>query len=346
MARSFLVVVLAALGFGLLAEALCRVLPVSTSTRTGYYIDPNILTYPPHFEWRVSTGWDLRNPQSLRSNNLGFAAARDFVPDANAVALIGDSFVESSMLPAAARPGAQLEAALGGSRPVYAMGSPGTSLLDYAERVRLARERLKVRDIVILLEYGDVLQSLCGSGNVHAACLDPASLAPRTERLPEAGAVKRMLRHSAFAQYLVGQLRLDPAGSLQAARASLVRVGKPAASPAGAGRAGVDKNVAAAAVVKAFFERVGKTAGTGRLVLLMDGRHTGLDQPLEEAAAAARRWFAETAQQHGAIVVDAEQAYAEHYRRSQRSLNVGPYDKHLNTLGVGAAMRAAAAALL
>src|SRR5471032_90028 len=93
----------------LVLELLCRVLPVSTSTDTGYYTDPVILTYPPRHEWVASTGWDLRNAQHLVANNLGYAAHRDFVRDERAVALIGDSFVEASMLPAPERPGAQLE---------------------------------------------------------------------------------------------------------------------------------------------------------------------------------------------------------------------------------------------
>ena len=108
-------------------ELLCRVLPVSTSTETGYYTDPLILTYPARHRWVAATGWDLRNAQTLQANNLGYPADRDFVWNERAVALIGDSYVEASMLPAADRPGAQLERWLG-PRPVYAMGAPGTAV--------------------------------------------------------------------------------------------------------------------------------------------------------------------------------------------------------------------------
>jgi len=139
------------------------VLPVPTATMRGYYLDPDVLSYPPHHEWQVATGWDLRNPQVLRSNNWGFAARHDFVADPEAVVLIGDSYVEASMLADAERPAAQLERLLGVPRTVYAMGSPGSSLLDYAQRLRLASQRLGARDVVLLIERFDARQSLCGS---------------------------------------------------------------------------------------------------------------------------------------------------------------------------------------
>lgn len=181
--------VLASAAAGLVAallalEVILRLLPVSTATMTGYHVDADILTYPAHHRWTVSTGWDLRNPQQLRGNNLGFASDVDFVPDAGALALIGDSYVEASMLDARHRPAAQLQARLGPRRAVYGMGTPGTALLDYAQRVRFARERLSVRDFVVWLEGGDARQALCGSGNVVSRCLDPRTLQPAIQRRP------------------------------------------------------------------------------------------------------------------------------------------------------------------
>lgn len=51
------------------------------------------------------------------------------------------------------------------------MGGPGSSFLDYAVRLRWAYEEFGVRDFVLFMEQGDLRQALCGSGNVHAACL-------------------------------------------------------------------------------------------------------------------------------------------------------------------------------
>ena len=112
------------MAFVLVGEAACRLLPVSSATLSGYHVDPQILTYPPRHEWTSAFGWDLRNPQRLKSNNFGFVADHDFVRNLNAVALVGDSFVEAGMLAAEDRPAAQLEQRLGAGRPVYALGGP------------------------------------------------------------------------------------------------------------------------------------------------------------------------------------------------------------------------------
>src|SRR5882672_9601140 len=161
-------------------ELLFRLLPTSTATRTGYHIDPLIITYAPHHEFTLSSGWSLSNAHRYRANNFGFLTSREFVPDPSAVALIGDSFVEASSLAEDERLGAQLERELSG-RPVYTMGSPGSSLLDYAERMRFAHDRFGIVDFVLLVERGDVRQALCGSNNIQGPCLDPRTLAPRIE---------------------------------------------------------------------------------------------------------------------------------------------------------------------
>lgn len=79
MLRRLSLIVATAAAMVALGEALFRVLPVSTSTATGYHVHSDVLGNPPHHEWRVSTGWDLRNAQTLRSNNKGFAATRDLL---------------------------------------------------------------------------------------------------------------------------------------------------------------------------------------------------------------------------------------------------------------------------
>ncbi len=343
MARRVLHVLLGVLVFLLLSEALLRMLPVSSPTDSGYRIDPMVLNYPPRHEWQMSTGWALYNPQRMRANNAGFAAEHDVVPDPQAVALVGDSYVEASMLPLAARPAAQLERSLGGQRRVYAMGGPGSSLLDYAERIRLAHERWGVRDFVVLLERGDVRQALCGSGNVHARCLDRHSLQPRTELQPPPSALKRWLRHSALAQYLVSQLKVDFRRLPAQAFPELLP------APAGGGQAGSKwppggPQALAEAVASEFFARIGPHVA-GRLVLVVDSDRQRLargqapDDP-------DRDHFIRLARAAGAVVVDAEPLLRQHFGHSSLSLDVGPYDGHLNPLGVELLAQAAARALL
>lgn len=329
---------LGALGRGLLGvaaallvlEALLRLLPVSSATMLGYHQDPEILVYPANHDWQMSTGWDLRNPQPMRSNGAGFAADREFVPDPNAIALIGDSYIEASMLRADERLAPQLERALGGARPVYAMGAPGSSLLDYAERVRFASQRYGVRDFVVLMEAGDLRQSLCGSENVHSACLDRKTLQPQRERFRDPGPLKRALRYSALAQYLLGQLKVDSERLLEATftretpetqKADAPRRQHPALAPEV-----ID------VIVGHFLERVAPYR-QGRMVVIVDGRRFGTPSPLQpldfERLHGLRRL-----QEAGLTIVDAEALWNRHRAASPLSVEVGPYDKHLNPIAL------------
>jgi len=310
---------------------------------TGYYSDPDLLIYPPDHHWTTSTGWDLRNPQSLRSNLQGFASDIDFVPNVAALALVGDSYVEASMLRQQDRPAAQLATLLRTTRPVYGMGSPGTALLDYAQRIRWTSQTLKVADFVVWMEMGDARQSLCGSGNVYSRCLDPQTLSPRIERLPPPSTLKRWARHSVLAQYVFGQLKLNPA---QLARSILPSPALELSTPAPdadlqAGSSARERSDAVvAAVVDGFFAEAAPYL-KGRLLFVVDGRRvpshaapTLLD--LERQTIIARL------RSHGAEVIDLESLYAAHMAQSGLGLEVGPYDHHLNALGVQIVMSAVA----
>jgi len=336
-------------------ELVLRALPVSTASMLGYHHGPDLLTPPAGHRWTVSTGWDLRNPQRLVANNWGFVADRDFAPDPRAVALIGDSHVEASMLPATDRPGAQLERLLDGQRPVYALGAPGTALLDHAERVLLAARTWQVRDMVLLLESGDIRQALCGSGNVHSHCLDPATLAPRRERHAEPSALKRLLRHSALAQYFASQIKLR--GGVFLAELFTRQVPE-LAGHGGDDTPGADATAAAApapeavrqarrlvdAVLAQFFARLAEVPLL-RLTVLLDGRRVGRSSPASDGHV-ERAYLVARLEARGVRVIDLEPAYARHHAGGQGlSLEIGPYDRHLNRLGVQLAMQQAAAAL-
>ena len=343
MKRTAIGIVSGALGLLLALELLCRLLPVSSATRADYHIDPAILTYAPHHSWRYATGWDLRNPQSLRTNGHGFVSDHEFVPNPRAVAFIGDSYVESASLAAADRPAAQLERALGGQRPVYALGAAGTSLLDYAERIRFAHQQFNVHDFVLLLERGDLAQALCGSGNVASQCLDAQTLQPQTQTRAPTSWVRQVLRESMLAEYLASQLRVEPTRLLAQVfnRAVPAEGGpqSPAAAPTKSRQPGPEVD----AVAAAFFERA-KPHVQGRLVLVLDADRQAISQGRHTEDPARIRFMA-LARAAGAMVVDLEPVFKAHYATSPLSLDLSPQDGHFNPVGVRLLTGAAAAAL-
>ena len=321
-------------------ELLLRLLPGPTATFSGRYLDPLIVSYPPHIDWVSATGWDLRNAHHNPTNSDGFVGTRDFRPDPQAVGLIGDSFIEAAMLPLAERPAAQLERALG-TRAVHGMGMPGSSLLDYAERMRWAQARYGLRDFVLLLETGDLRQALCGSGNVQGVCLDPQTLAPRDPPPSEPpGLAKRLLRHSALAQYLFGQLNLSPQRLWQQALQQARPPAEPGAAPPAQGPAVVPDTPHAQAVTEAFLARIA-VLKPRRLVIVLDtaraALYAGQPRRLEDLQA-----FAARARAAGIEIVDADPIFARHFAEHGLRFDVDPYDRHLNALGIGLLMQAAA----
>lgn len=326
-----------------------RALPVSTATHTGYYVHPDILTYPPHHRWTMATGWTLRDVQHMRSNNYGFAAHHEFSPGSGAIGLVGDSYVEASMLPEADRPAMQLERTLGGRRPVYALGGPGSSLLDYAARIRWANQTLQIKDFVVMMEPTDATQALCDTANVHAHCLDPATLEPRVQRRAAGGLLKSVLRESALAQYVTSQLKFD--GSRLVSRA-FWHSGTPQEAPGpGAGQLvhhepsrGLDARRRAVidATVSTFLDRLSTVPGL-RMVFVLDMNRRNLRPDRNDPDEGHH--LAERLRERGFTVAQGEPLFREHVRQSSLRLDMGPHDGHLNALGVSLLITAAARAM-
>lgn len=304
----------------LVLELVFRALPVSTATRTGYHIHPHILSYPPKHQFTTATGWDLKNAQSHKANNYGFLADRDFSYSPIALGLVGDSFVEANMLRAEDRLASQLENLLGG-QPVYALGGPGSSLLDYAERIRFAHETFGIMQFVVVLERGDLKQSLCGSGHNHGPCLDPITLKQRIALQPQAGWTKRLFRESALAQYLFSQLKINPEAGIRKLKVMPPETRLPKTESLGG-------EAIAMAVTENFFQLIEAQAGI-KLTFLLD-----VDRPRLFDDSAQREpeieLFKAYATSKGMRIISPLSAFRDFRKNSGLILEVGPYDAHWN----------------
>lgn len=321
-------------------EGLCRVLPVSTATEVDYYIDPHILTYPKEHRFITSFGWNLERVRHQRTNNYGFLAAEDFAFDPSAVAVIGDSYADSAMLSNEDRPDRQLEKATG--RKVFTLGGPGSNLLDYAERMRFARERFGIEDFVVLVERGDVSQVMCGSGNVHAICIEKFGEAPVVRTQPEPARLKGLLRHSAVAQYLFSQLRIKPGRlieKLKLWKRGPAGVDKPLAHAQDSPRALEDRRV-----WRLFLERVAALSPR-RVVFVFDADRYAVYDGQPRNPDWARKAGLEFAAAAGYLVVDLEPPFRDYYARTGRTLDVAPNDGHWNATAVAIITREVAAQL-
>jgi hypothetical protein len=326
------------LAFVVFLEVLFRVLPVSTSTETGYYIHPLILTYPAHHRFVSSGGWNLENAQRHVANNFGFVAAQEFSPDEQAIAVIGDSYAESAMLPPPDRPDAQLERAAG--RRVFAMGGPGSNLMDYAERIKLARERLKVRDFVVLIEMGDLRQSLCGSNDTHGVCLQPPDLETITVTQPPPSTLKRIMRNSALAQYLFSQLKINVGELLSIFREPAPPAPTTAAPPPDPREMPAER---VNQILQRFVERMERKEGE-RVTFVLDSERARIYQG-KPASTPTRDALMAVAREQGIAVVDTEPLFRSFYEQTGKHLEVSPRDGHWNSAAIGLVTGAAAGVL-
>jgi hypothetical protein len=220
------------------------------------------------------------------------------------------------------------------------MGTPGTALLDYAQRIRFASETLGIRDFVVWIEAGDARQSLCGSGNVVSRCLDRETLQPRIERRPQPSSWHRWARHSALAQYVFGQLKVDAKRLVEATFTRITPESTAKSTAAGSRRSNTGtmtlpdrSRQAVDAVVDQFLRQI-EPHRKGRLLIVVDGRRGVRGAPNPDPLQLERQYLLTKLREGGLEVLDLEPVYARHSTDSRLSLEVGPYDRHLNALGV------------
>lgn len=304
----------------LAAEILLRLLPTPTATLIGAYVDRHVTTYRPGLQFRTATGWALLNAQTHRANAHGFIPDRAFTPSSDAVALIGDSLIEQSMLPAEQRLASILQESRKG-RSVFAMGLGGSSLFDYLERIRYARDRLGVRSFWVVIERSDIRQSRCDGGDYFDACLRDSQRIERKDKGAR-NPLRDLLARSALLQYFVGTLRFSPERFLAIFGKSVPRAG------ADVSRAPAVLSAADSAVIERFLTEL-RLETRGSVGLILDPeigdlrRGEGFGDP---ALAQLYRRAAEG----GIAVVHPRRALAQYAQATGLDMRVGPYDSHWN----------------
>ena len=307
-------------------EIVLHILPTPTATRFGQYFDPFVTTYPAGLEFRSSTGWSMLNAQWQRSNQYGFIPDQPFERSPEAVALIGDSLVEQSMLAPSRRLAAILQEERGDA-PVYAMGIPGSSLFDYLERIRYAREKLGIETFWIVIERADVRESLCSGGVYTDACMDAKGEIMRV-RKPPRGVLHDALAHSSLLQYFLGVLRLSPERILAVFRDSPAVAKAVAADPASRAAA---LPPAQSRVIDRFLDALDAMKPV-KVGLVIDPEVSALRRQEEFADSSLAQMY-RRAQQRGIAVVHPWQALARESAETGLEMRVGPYDAHWNPLG-------------
>jgi hypothetical protein len=345
----------------LIAEGICRLLPVQTG-REVQVVDAGhpFISFKPNREFTFSNGSLLTNARRGHINNFGFVNDQDYRPDdpRPLLAVIGDSYIEAAMVPYPLTVQGRLAALQPPNRRVYSFGSSGSSLIDYLYYAVEAHRHFHADWLVINVvnnDFDEMLRRYKQHPAFHYLVEQPdGSLTPvLLEYHP--GLPRKVLRHSALARYLI----FNVGNSLPILNRTLAILRR-LIEPLRPARAAEPSDVEAAEQLKIELskratlyvldhlpEQVGLPVS--RVLFLIDGYR--IYEPGQLAAArfgyfgVMRAYFIEQARQRGYEVVDMQDWFARRHERDG-SLFQFPDDGHWNALGHEEAANAVLASAL
>ena len=200
-----------------LAEIALRFMPVSDTLETQpVNAAAPVMRFAADRDVVWSCGWDFDRVNRIRVNNAGFVSGIDYDADAATplLAVIGDSYVEAAMVPAADTVQSRLVRRAASRGRVYAFGASGAALSQYLMWADMARQRYRPAGLVVVVVGNDFHESLLAykqaPGFHYFEPADGGSLAlHRVDFAP--GPLRRTARRSALARYLLINVNVERA---------------------------------------------------------------------------------------------------------------------------------------
>ena len=198
-------------------EILLRFLPVNEGLRTLPVNEANpVARFEPNRDSTWSQGWRFHMVNELHTNNFGFVSDQDYDPEATTplLAVIGDSYVQASMLPWPRTSAGRLAAHLEEQARVYAFGVSGAPLSQYLVYAEYAHELFRPDVMVVMIagnDFDESLRKYKRRAGFHYF-VESADGDLELERIDfSIGPVRKMVRGSVLAMYLVGNLQIQAA---------------------------------------------------------------------------------------------------------------------------------------
>lgn len=151
--------------------------------------------------------WKFSHAPQRKINNYGFVDDFDYQPKSQPIAVIGDSYVQSAMLPYQDTLQGHLAAKFANQIPVYSYGIPSYSLAGYFGATEYAIKEFQPRVFVFILTKGDLSESLKPQSGTYM--LDRPDGELKFENY-ENSRIKDLFKQSALFRYLYTQIKFDP----------------------------------------------------------------------------------------------------------------------------------------
>lgn len=333
------------------AELAMRALPVVTGRiRASDESNWPLRNYEPGIPYTYSFGWDMRNVQHGRTNNLGQLAPMDFLPDQAAVAVLGDSYVESAMNRYDDTIHANLARLLHRSDAAIGLAGSGLSLADYAVLADQARRSLSPRALVLVMIDGDLTESLLPRRGWHHLTGPHGNRQLVYLPLRQDGdrAISGLPFRFALYRYFRRNLGWSPP-SMTTLTSRWSRMFQSDPAPVDGSGTQTPPRVLEQSV-QFLLDEVARRSGlpTRCIALVVDSDRAKLyggppANPVDPPT--ARSALIQEARERGFGAEDLEDWFGAHFRRHGQRFDHSPIDRHWNALGHQVAAQAALSAL-
>lgn len=292
---------------------------------------------PPGKSFQLSTGWRMKNVERGHFNNYGFRSETDFAPGQQAIALIGNSFVEGITTHYSATLAVNLSAKLpAGNDTVFAFGYAGNTLFDHLKNIELAHGELVVETIVVLITSIDISTSWQEPehwGHYYDLGSDDDKI--RFKRL-NIGALRAALERFSLTSALFSYVRynLQPHGHINRWMASLSNTSR---DPEMARRNDI-------VVIDRFVNELGQIPGLDltHLLFVFDANREALRAGEAPTMGPAEDYLLKAVGSAGARTLDLTPYFERHDMDSDGSYDYLPIDSHWTEIGKDIATRAIA----
>lgn len=326
--------------FLVVAELICRLLPVNEGLRTQpvnaaspvYRFEPNRTS-----TW--SRGWNFSMTNRVHVNNDGFVNDQDYSGKGSRplIAVVGDSYVEALMVPYRETVQGRLAEHLDTRGRVYSFAASGAGLSQYLVWAEHAKAMYKPDMFLFLNISNDFTESLYHMGRspgFHHFERTSGDMAELRRVNYEPTFFRKVFRHSALAMYLITNVKIESALNL-----SLQYFGSDTKRwAANISRDGTEQEYLDYQwAVRVFLDRLPTATGLppGQIIIAIDGLRAAVYVPDEKKELTdsvwgrMRRYMADQAQSRGFVVIDMQPVFEKAYALEKKRFEF-PTDSHWN----------------
>jgi len=325
--------------FLLVAAEIClQFMPVATGLpMQAVNADNPIMRFTPATAFTYSVGWSLANATKGRINNDGWVNDQDYDPTDTRplLAIIGDCFIEAQMVPSRDTVQGRLAAMVGVHGRVYSFAAAYAGLSQYLIWASYAAAKYKPDGMVFNVVAHDFEESFTKYGgypgrHYFVEVPDGRFELRRIDFIPNLNPLRAMIKRSALARYLAGNLTGAIDGVL----------GKDASCPANTCESpDAQRMVDSQQALSAFLDELPRRASLSpdRILLIVDSIrpevYTDERAGKDTYFGRMRKRLLDEAQRRGYETIDLNPLFAATYRRDGELLNVADERTHWNSAG-------------